>query len=317
MTNVCVVILNYGTPALTISCAESVLSDLGQVDGEVIIVDNASPDDSFDQFAAWHDSKPKSAPIKLVRSENNGGYSSGNNQGIKAGNADFFVLANSDTVVKPDALKVLINQMRADPKIGILGPQLLGPEGNPIISRFRHLTPFGEFLRATGMKFFFDRFPRHVIPVEDHEPESAMQWVGFPFIMFRRSMIEEIGLLDERYFMYFEDSAYCRRASAHGWRIAHCKEAVVQHFCGQSSKVEDRAAANKRLPAYYYASRARYLISHYGRRGFVAANLFWYLGRCVSYLRLLALKSPNKACAGQANDIWIGPNEDHRVAVST
>lgn len=304
MKSVCVVILNYGTPSMTIECAESALAAIDAINGEIIVVDNASPDDSFEQFTAWRQSKPDDTPIKLVQSPVNGGYAAGNNLGVQAGNAEFFVLANSDTLIRPDALKILLGEMRADPELGIVGPKITDENGAPAISRFRLITPISEFVHATELGVFFKLLRNHVVPVQDTEDDSAVQWIGFPCVMLRKRMIDEIGLLDEDYFMYFEDMAYCRRATDAGWRLRRCDRAEVQHFCGKSSNIEDSAAAHARLPAYYYASRTRYFTSFFGQGGFIAANIGWYMGRAINYLRLLVFQKPKKTCAARARDIW-------------
>jgi hypothetical protein len=301
----CVVILNYGTPDLAIACAKSALADLGGIDGEVIVVDNASPDDSVARLEAWRAVLPEDDPVRILRAPRNGGYASGNNLGVAAAEAEFYALLNSDTLVRPGAFAALIRTMRADAKIGIAGPQLIGPQGARIISRFRVPTPMTEFVDATGTDVFYRLFRRHVVPISDDESD-APHWIGFPCILLRRAMLDEVGRLDEGYFMYFEDIDFCRRAAAKGWRVAHERSAVVDHFCGRSSRVEDKLAGRARLPAYYYASRRRYYTTWFGGAGYVAANLLWYAGRAASYLRILALRRPAPVCKGRATDMWGG-----------
>jgi GT2 family glycosyltransferase len=206
----------------------------------------------------------------------------------------------------------MLNAMRADSEIGILGPELIGPDGKALISRFRHPSPISEFVDATGTDIVYRLFRNHVVPI-GHDEEAEIEWIGFPCVMFRKRMIDEIGFLDERYFMYFEDIAYCHRAKLNGWKIRQCLDAHVDHFCGQSSKVESQIDTKERLPAYYYASRARYFVSMYGRVGFVCANILWYLGRLVSYFRLLTLRPPSRVCASRALDIWTGPDHPRPV----
>jgi hypothetical protein len=303
-----VVILNYGTPAMAIASAESVLPEITSLSGGLVVVDNASPDDSAEHLTAWRKGLPADAPVKLVLSPVNGGFAAGNNLGVAASDAGFYVLLNSDTLVEPGAMTALLAAMRADPKLGLAGPLILDEAGKPATSRFRKRTPFSEFVEATGLDFFYRRFRTHVVPVSPDEDESEADWISFACVMLRKETIDEIGPLDERYFMYFEDSAYCLKAAAAGWKIARVEAAIVRHFEAKSSNIEDAAAAHRRLPRYYYASRARYFITHYGYGGFAAANLFWYLGRAVNYARLLAGKPPKKAPAWRALDIWTRPD---------
>ncbi|WP_375201905.1 glycosyltransferase family 2 protein [Hyphococcus sp.] len=301
-----VIILNYGTPDLAIASAESVLPEIEAIGGRLILVDNASPDDSAEKLRAWVAAR-RQAPVELVLSPVNGGFAAGNNLGIKAGEADFYLLLNSDTLVEPGALSALLTAMKDRPKLGLAGPMILDENGAPAVSRFRKRTPFSEFVDATGLDFFYRRFREHVVPIFEDEAD-APDWISFACVMIRKEVIDEVGLLDENYFMYFEDSAYGLKAAAKGWRGARIDEARVKHFEAKSSGVEDATAAYQRLPRYFYAARARYFIDHYGRGGLIAANLFWLLGRGVNYARLLTLKAPKKTAEGRAFDIWASPD---------
>lgn len=309
---VSVVLLNYGTADLSIRAAESVLPEVAAHGGLLVIVDNASRDDSGERLQAWCAARP-AAPVSLVRSARNTGYAGGMNLGIRATESEFVVLLNSDTVVRPGALAQMLAAFDAE-DIGIVAPRLSTAEGARVINRFRFRTPLSEFVYASGTDAVFRMLRAHVIAIRDDEPDSEIGWLGFPCVMLRRAMIDAIGLLDERYFMYFEDSAYCRRARRAGWRYAYAPQAEVVHLCGKSSQLEDDAAAFRRLPAYYYDSRARYFIESYGFSGLVAANLLWCAGRFVSHARLLALKPPTKVAAGAGRDIWRLPIKDAQAA---
>jgi hypothetical protein len=293
-----VIILNYGTPDLAIASAESVQPQIEAIGGRLILVDNASPDNSAEKLSAWAASKP-GAPLEIILSPVNGGFAAGNNLGIKAGEAAFYLLLNSDTLVEPGALAALLGAMKERPKLGLAGPLILDEAGAIAVSRFRKRTPFSEFVEATGLDIFYNRFREHVVPIFEDEAD-APDWISFACVMIRKDVIEEVGLLDEGYFMYFEDSAYGLKAAHKGWRGARIDAARVRHFEAKSSGVEDAAAEHKRLPRYYYAARARYFIDHYGRAGFVAANLFWLAGRAVNYARILTLKAPKKTAKGRA-----------------
>lgn len=308
MLRLSIVILNYGTPALTIAAAESVLADMSGIAAAIVIVDNASPDDSIARLAAWRTTLPAAAPVEIVRSAVNSGYAGGNNLGVRSQRAERYVLLNSDTLVKPGTFKALLAEMDRDPRLGILGPPIVDECGLRVISRFRHHSPLGEFVDATGAEFFFKLLRRRVVMIFSGETASH-DWIGFPCVMLRRDMIEEIGLLDEGYFLYFEDADYCRRAHNAGWRIGVAEAGEVVHFVGGSSKVEHMSAARSRFPAYFYASRTRYLKKWHGTAGYVAANLFWYLGRAAGYVRLLTFKAPPPAPKGRAVDIWTAESQ--------
>ena len=102
------------------------------------------------------------------------------------------------------------------------------------------------------------------------------------------AMVRALGPMDEGYFLYFEDAEYCWRARKAGWRILPVLAARAVHHRGGSGPVKTFAAAKKRMPAYYYASRTRFFRQAYGRAGPIAANLLWCLGRAIANLRALA-----------------------------
>jgi hypothetical protein len=308
MLKLAVVILNYGTPDLAIKAAESVLRQL-PARSRLILVDNASLDDSYSRFLAWRATLGAAAPVDIILSPRNGGYSAGNNLGLEAARAEFYILLNSDAFMRAGSVSRLLEAMERSTDVGVLGPRLVGPDSRTLVSRFRTPTPLTEFVEASGTDIFYRLFRAHVTPIENNDPSVEPGWIGFPCIMLRGAMIDEIGRLDERYFMYFEDIAYCRRAARAGWKLAQEPDAVVDHLCGKSSQVEENADLKRRLPAYYYASRARFYRDEYGLAGFFAANLLWYAGRLASYLRVLTLRKPTKVCAGRAADIWTDPDE--------
>lgn len=302
-----VIILNYGTPDLAIASAESVLPEIAALGGILVIVDNASPDSSAAKLTDWVASLGASDHIRLVLSPKNGGFAAGNNLGVKAADAEFYLLLNSDTLVASGALTSLLTAMRADERLGLAGPVILDGHGERAVSRFRKRTPLSEFVEASGLDFFYRMFRRHVVPLHESESADDMRWISFACIMLRKETIDDAGLLDERYFMYFEDSVYGLRAREKGWKIARIDSAEVTHFEAKSSGVEEAAAAHKRLPPFYYASRSRYFIEQFGIAGFITANLLWYCGRAVNYARVLALKAPKKTAAHRGADIWTGP----------
>ncbi len=303
-----VIILNYGTPDLAIASAESALPEIEALGAVLLLVDNASLDNSASRFGEWRARQGDPDHIKLVVSSENGGFAAGNNLGIEAVEADYHLLLNSDTVVRPGAVSALLGAMRADDMLGLAGPVILDETGARAVSRFRTRTPFSEFVEASGLDFFYRRHRKHVVPLQEHESADEMQWISFACVMLRREMIDAMGPLDERYFMYFEDSAYGLKARAAGWKIARIETARVTHLEAKSSGVEDDAAAHRRLPRYFYASRSRYFTDHFGARGWVAANLYWYLGRIVNYARLFALRMPKKTAAWRGADIWTRPS---------
>ena len=138
-------------------------------------------------------------------------------------------------------------------------------------------------------------------------PPAAGQigWASFACILLRGAMVRAIGPMDEGYFLYFEDTEYCLRAARAGWPLAYVPQARAVHFRGGSGPVKAMAAAKKRLPGYFYASRTRFLYQSQGVFGVLSANLAWVLGRGIAQLRRLLAKPVPRSNDRELRDIWI------------
>jgi GT2 family glycosyltransferase len=240
----------------------------------------------------------------VLRSPINGGFAFGNNLGIRSIDADAYVLLNSDTIVQSGAISGLRNAMRLRPDAGVIGPGLLNVDRQHDDSVFRAPRPIAEFLRLAHTGIFDKALPQlnPVLPESDQPIEA--DWLGFACVLIRREVIRRVGMLDDGYFMYFEDIDYCRRVREAGWKVLHWPAPKVVHLLGGSSNVTPEAAARRRAPRYYYEARARYFAKFYGRRGLWLANGFWYLGRCVSLAREVLGNARPRHREREALDIW-------------
>ena len=300
-----VVIINYRSYDMTRCCIETLYPQITSTPGRrVVVVDNDSGDDSADRLDhaiaehGWGDQ------IELVRSPVNGGFSAGNNVGIRHLDAEYYLLINSDTEVRKGAIDEMLAGMEQLPRAGLIGPRLEWPDAEPQGSCFQFRHPGHEFFKAagTGILERLFRVSPATLPISDEPVQS--QWVSFACVMIRRAVIEQVGLMDEGYFMYEEDVDYCRRAGEAGWEAWYWPAARVVHLRGGSSPVKSLTAQRKRRPRYYYASRARYFGKFYGRLGLWTANILWTAGRAVAWVReILNTKQPH-ACERQWLDIW-------------
>lgn len=298
-----IVIVNFRTPALTLDCLASLEPQIDPAI-RVVIVDNASGDDSADRIERGIEERGWSAWARLIRAPDNGGFAYGNNIGIRAVRARDYLLLNSDTIVRPGALAGLREAARQRPDAGIIGPGLLDADGEFDHSYFRQPAPPSELLRAanTGvigrLLWRFDP----VLPRTDSPRE--VDWLGFACVLVRGRVFEQVGLLDEGYFMYFEDIDFCRRVRAAGWTVLYWPEPKVVHLQGASSKVSSEGDAERRAPRYYYEARARYFAKYYGRRGLWLANAFWYAGRCIAWPRQIVSRRRLRPREREALDVW-------------
>jgi GT2 family glycosyltransferase len=300
------VILNYRTPALAVDCLASLEGEWRACPALVaVVVDNASGDDSADRIAAAIAGRGWSSWAWIVRAVENRGFSAGNNLGIRAVQADVYWLLNSDTIVRPGALRELLRALKERPDAGILSPRLEWPDGTPQQSCFRFLRPPTELVRTAGTRPVTEFLRKYeaALPVADSPIEP--DWTTFASVLIRRSVFDRLGLLDEGYFMYYEDLDFCRRARQAGETVLHWPAARVVHLRGQSGNVKKATIERKRRPAYFYAARARYYAKFHGRLGLWAANLYWGVGRLIALARELVGNKDPHACQREARDIWI------------
>jgi N-acetylglucosaminyl-diphospho-decaprenol L-rhamnosyltransferase len=298
-----IIVLNYRTAKLTADCLRSMVHEI-EPDMRVVVVDNASGDGSAEELEALIADQGWSGWATVVRSPHNGGFAAGNNLGIRSIDAAAYLLLNSDTLIHEGTFRGLLAAAERYPRAGIIGPSMQDENGNVGRSHFRFLGPWSELIRAANTGLVtraLHRFdPLFPITEEPLEPD----WVGFACVLIRREVLQEVGLLDEGYFMYFEDVDYCRRAKQAGWSVLYWPATSIVHLLGKSSAVTSDEGRRRRAPRYYYEARARYLATYYGRIGLLLANFMWLAGRGVSLAREL-LGRPSALRKSEALDIWI------------
>lgn len=304
MPDLAIVIVNYRTAGLVIDCLASLVTERSVCHFKVVVVDNASGDDSPDQICQAISDHDWSEWVQVLRSPVNGGFSAGNNLGMQSLKAGGYLLLNSDTIVRPGAVVKLIEEFHRNPRAGLIGPRLEFPDGTAQVSCFRFPSFFSEVIRGacTGPVTRILRKWNVPIPVSDCDAEP--EWLSFAAVLIRGEVLDKVGMMDDGFFMYFEDVDYCRRAVSAGWDLACCPDAHIVHLHGQSSGLTELNAAVKRRPAYYYAARARYLRKWHGIAGMVAANLGWCLGRMIGFTREL-MGRRRTSCDREWIDNWV------------
>ena len=302
-----VIIINYKTPGLVCDAVLSLHKDLDPELDRVVIVDNLSEDESINVLSNFIDKNKFDSWVEIVESGVNGGFSSGNNIGLMHAKAEYYLLLNSDAYVREGAIRALFSSAASDARLGIIAPKLEWDDGRQQVSLFHHLTVWNSFLSSakTGL---FTRLGRIVglkevaIPIDKHYELVGPDWVSFACVLLRGAMVDEVGLMDDGFFMYREDNDYCRRATQAGWKIGYAPEAKVVHL--------NQGASNdfgvSRLPTFYFESRSRYFLKYYGRLGLLCANLLWLLGRSISLFREVVQSKESAFHRTMIGDIWIG-----------
>ncbi len=242
-----VIILNWNTCDLLRDCLRSLTPF--PPDWELLVVDNASTDNSVAIVQA------EFPYARLIVNTENRGFTGGNNQGIAASTGCYILLLNSDTLVKPAALAELVHFMDEHPEAGAVGPRLLCPDGTPQPYAFGG-DPTPLYLLRRGLMHLVAHRPLHDWGTERLQ---SVDWVSGACLLVRRAAIEQVGLLDENMFMYFEDNDWCLRLRKAGWKVFYNPQVGIIHLGGQSLK------KNPKAQTAYYESLAYFYAKHYGR----------------------------------------------------
>lgn len=246
---VSVVLLNYNTRELTLAAMARLAPEADARAWQLVVVDSASTDGSADAIAAAFPS------VALIRLAENRGYAAGNNRGLAVAKGDFVVLLNSDVLVGAAELQGLLDYLAANPAVGAVSAGLRTAEGAAQAFAFGS-DPSPAYLLRRGVGRLLGLPPLHDWAV----PEPlAVDWVSGACLGVRRDVIEQIGGLDEGFFLYFEDVDWCRRMRAAGWQVVYNPTVSVVHLGGQSQPA--RRIANR----HYSESLARYYTKWHGR----------------------------------------------------
>jgi len=280
-----VLIVNYNGGAIVRQCLASLWPQL-RAGWEVALVDNASPDRSANGL---QDAFPC---LSVIRNTRNVGFARANNQAIPLTTGDYVLLLNPDVAVTPGALETALAYMDANPDVSILGPRILLPDGRLDPAAHRSFkTPATYLYRMSGLSRRFPRhrtFGRYYLSYLDENAIADVDSVVGAFLLIRRSVIDEIGLLDERFFMYCEDEDWCWRAKQAGGRVVYHPGVVVHHRKGSSSRT-----VPFRMAYHWHRSLYLYHQKNIAPRYTAATNALVYAGIAVSLaarLGMLALK---------------------------
>jgi GT2 family glycosyltransferase len=295
---VAVAIVNYRTGALVVECLRSLAGEVAACPGtRVTVVDNCSGDDSVPVIAAAIAAEGWGDWAELVASPVNGGFSYGNNVVVRAGRAsaappDFYWLLNPDTRAHPGSLGALLDFMAAHPKVGIAGSRFLLADGQPWPFAFRFPSFWSEL--ANGLRLsVVGRLLKNRVglrPMGDR-PEQV-DWLPGASMLVRREVFDTVGLMDEGYFLYFEETDFSLAARRAGWETWYVPQSTVTHLVGQSTGVSGHHAGLKRRPQYWFDSRRRYWVKNHGRLYSSVTDVVWALAFCTWKLRNLVQRKP-------------------------
>lgn len=240
-TELSIIIVNWNGGELLTRCVETIISSEPRLTYEVVIVDNASSDDSLAELEKSEAGVRLLATrqLRIFRNDDNKGFGAANNQAFELTDAPYVFLLNLDTEVQPGTIDTLMRTILSDPQIGACGPKLLNPDGSLQISAYVN-PPRVWHTILSQLKLYYLLPPR--IRGElllghhwGHDRQRSVPMLGGAAILARRQMIEEVGGFDERFHMYAEDNEWCWRITRSKWKLVFVPEAVVLHHGGTSS----------------------------------------------------------------------------------
>jgi GT2 family glycosyltransferase len=233
-----IIILNYNTNDFLLPCIKGIIEHTVDLDYEIIIVDNNSTDGTVSYIEQRI--IPKYDSVKLIKNKSNKGFAHGNNLGMKHANGDYYLIMNSDILIWDNALKKLVEFMNNNPKAGIAGPRLLSPDGSLQYFAYEFPSPLVLLYRRTPLaRFDFAKkaISKYLMTNWDHLQNKTVDWVQGSCMIVRKSATQKIGLMDEQFFMFLEDTDWCRRIWKAGYQVWYVAEIEIIHYHGRASSV--------------------------------------------------------------------------------
>ena len=300
--DISIIVVNWNTAQITSDCLESVYQQTDGIDFEVIVIDNASSDDSV---AVIKENFPQ---VVLVENNDNHGFAAANNQGMAIAQGRYVLLLNSDTIILANAIDKTISFADDHPESGVVGCRVLNPDKTLQPTCFMFPSLLNMLLSTSYLYKLFPKsrfFGRERMSWWNREEEREVDVVTGCFMLVRREAIEQVGLMDEQFFMYGEETDLCYRFKKTGWKVFFTPDAEIIHLGGGSSR-----QMKPEMTLQLRGSILLFIRKHKGRLAYVLACLLvalFFLLR-VPYWLVLAifLRSDRKGCMERAKTYCVG-----------
>ncbi len=256
MPDLSVVIVNWNAKKYIDQCLRSILDSDCVEDMQIVVVDNGSTDGSVELISN------KYKQITLICTNENLGFARGNNVGIRQCHGDYLLLINSDVEVRPDTISTIIDYMEKHDEVGMVGPRIVGVDGRVQRSWMGFPSLWNMFCRAVLLDTVFPQvklFNGFMRTYLQHDAITEVDIINGCFWAVRRKALDQVGFLDDGFFMYAEDMDWCKRFHAAGWKVVYFPRAEALHYGGASS-------ANAPVRFYVEMQKAnhKYWCKHYG-----------------------------------------------------
>ena len=335
-----IVIVSYKVTDLTIDCLRSLSEQIDAVPGaHVAVCENGTGDDSADRLRAVINEQRWERWASVTAIHPNRGFCGGNNAVIRPALASddppqYVMLLNSDTLVRTDALRSLVEFMDDRPDVGIAGSRLENPDGSPRQSLFRFQSVASEFERGVRLGIVSRLLASSLTRLPIPEAPTQVDWLAGASMIIRRDVFDDIGLLDEGFFTYFDDIDFCLNARRAGWPTWYVPQSRVVHLAGQTTGISAAQQARKRRARYWFQARRRYFLKNHGAiyaaladSAFITGFALWRLRRWFcrhkdtdpSHMLADAIRESVFVQGAQVRDVVnpsVGPNASRERAVS-
>ena len=281
--SVSVIVVNYRTPEYAMKCVQSLVSERLTIPNlEVVLVDNASGDNSVSTMSDGLIDLIGDGFVTLISLDLNGGFGWANNQALlmllgRKQPPDFVMLLNPDCIIEPSAITLLLDELLACEKCAVAGSQLLNPDGSWTGSAFRFPTIGRELVRGARIEMLGRLLCIAPTLVTSEAPCEA-DWVTGASCLIRTNALASGGLFDDGFFLYFEEVELMFRMRQAGWRVRHVPDSRVIHIGGASTGLSDSSSSIREFPLYWFKSRRRFFTVAYGPFRAWLAGLAWIAG---------------------------------------
>ncbi|MCX5800931.1 MAG: glycosyltransferase [Candidatus Eisenbacteria bacterium] len=264
MSEVSVIVVNYRTEEYLSECLESLKKSSSLAGLEIILIDNSRGRGAAEILTRHFPG------AKLIENEKNLGYAKAVNQGLGVSTSEFVFVLNPDTAAREGSLDELVEFMRTHPDAGIVGPKLVNADGTIQLSCRRFYTMKTILLRRTFLGKVFKNsasVKRHLMLEWDHKSTREVDWVLGAAMMVRKAAMSEVGPMDERFFLYFEDVDWCYRMRTFGWRVYYCPSSeLLHHYRRESTDVRFGRAKRAHLESWLRFSEKWSLVIYLMKR---------------------------------------------------
>lgn len=255
MQKLSIIIVTKNSASFIPECVNSILSQHTSFPVEVIVVDNASTDGIIELL------EHRYPQISIIKNVDNRGFDAANNQAIRSSSGNIILLLNPDTRLEPGALEALVQYIFHREDVAAVGPKILNADGTLQRTGVSFPSLWNTFVEIFFLDLLFPRsrvFGRHRRLYEDPDAAYEVDYVQGSCLLLKRNALEEVGFLDEDYFMYFDEADLCCRLKRRGWRVMYVPHAVITHYGASGATYYDETRLG-----HFYRSYLLFLKKHY------------------------------------------------------